>query len=181
MKRAWMWHLLVFFPAIHSNWITQKFALNFKCNSGNAFNQANGQTNLKIALNEFFNLNAPHFEWQNEKEEKNIFSGSLNPVRFIISWGWFMCVCQTMDHYFNFSWRSIVFAHILLFIRSIRTKIHWQSGFYLLVFSKLNHWDEFPSSFFFVIGVSMRNDCRLSKWESVNVFVLIRMKMCILP
>lgn len=44
-----------------SDW-HRKFALNSKCNFGNAFNQANGQTNLKIAANGFFNLNAPHFE-----------------------------------------------------------------------------------------------------------------------
>lgn len=180
MKRARVRHLLVFFPAIHSNWITQKFALNFKCNFGNALKQTAKQIS-KLHWTDFSIWMHRISNGRMKKKKKNIFSGSLNPVRFIISWGWFMCVCQTMDHYFNFSWRSIVFAHILLFIRSIQTKIHWQSGFYLLVFSKLNQWDEFPLSSFFVVGVSMRDDCRLSKWESVNVFVLIRMKMCILP
>lgn len=156
--------VLVFFcpaltPSMHSNWITQKFALNFKCNFGNAFNQANGQTNLKIALNGFFNLNAPHFEWQNKKTEKYFFqfikSRLLHYQLRVVHVYAPRFVCQTMDHYFNFSWRSMVFAHIQLFIRSIRTGIRWHTGFsFSFLKIKSMRWISVLVSLF---GVCMRD------------------------
>lgn len=52
---------------------TQKFALNFKCNFGNAIQSGtNSQTNLKIALNWFFYC-ITFQKWLESKERKKYF------------------------------------------------------------------------------------------------------------